>query len=393
MTATRLATSEGRRSRGLLDALEELAPGLAARSGRSRDHGAARRRGAGPPLVRCAPLSRRMVATMARPRTPTPSFDGAQARAAGTRGGRSCRSPRRAAQRTGVPRSSRRRQTARAHDGRARRASRASGARTASRGRPRRGTGPTGAVRARGAHARAGHGERDGAPRGGRASRCRCAPRRPVATEPDVARRLDQLAPAGELRHHTDPGGVVVGAGARRRRSECRRGPSRSGGQDRGVPGHADLTLRERPCPGTRNCCTDRRGGRARRKARLIGRVGAAPNTRGSPAGRGCRSPQMRMAPRWARRAGDRAAARTANASAVAIQSAVPRARLGLGHRRLAGEVLADVGGGPAVDGVAALEQRHAVGLAAGEHEVGAERGAHHALERRAARRPRAPPP
>ena len=44
-----------------------------------------------------------------------------------------------------------------------------------------------------------------------------------------------------------------------------------------------------------------------------------------------------------------------------------------LGHRPLAHEALADVGGGAAVDRLAALEQRHAVGLAARQHDVGAE--------------------
>src|SRR4051812_20576496 len=55
-----------------------------------------------------------------------------------------------------------------------------------------------------------------------------------------------------------------------------------------------------------------------------------------------------------------------------------------LGHRPLAHEALADVGGGAAVDRLAALEQRHAVGLAARQHDVGAEARAHHALERAA---------
>ena len=53
-----------------------------------------------------------------------------------------------------------------------------------------------------------------------------------------------------------------------------------------------------------------------------------------------------------------------------------------LGHRRAAGELLADVGGGAAVDGVAAFQQRHAVGLAAREDEVRPERVADDALQR-----------
>ena len=46
--------------------------------------------------------------------------------------------------------------------------------------------------------------------------------------EPHVAPRLDQPEPAGELRHHTEPRRVVVGAG--RRAAASPSGPSRSGG-------------------------------------------------------------------------------------------------------------------------------------------------------------------
>src|SRR5215208_3088046 len=53
-----------------------------------------------------------------------------------------------------------------------------------------------------------------------------------------------------------------------------------------------------------------------------------------------------------------------------------------LGHRSPAGEALAHVGGGAAVDRLAPGQQRHAVGLAPGEDHVRAEPRAHHALER-----------
>src|SRR5439155_1849670 len=56
---------------------------------------------------------------------------------------------------------------------------------------------------------------------------------------------------------------------------------------------------------------------------------------------------------------------------------------LRLGYRPFAGKTLADVCRGVAVDGRAALEQRHAVPRAAREHEVRAEAAAHDPLERR----------
>ena len=108
------------------------------------------------------------------------------------------------------------------------------------------------------------------------------------------------------------------------------------------------------------------------RAARLRRRCGAcaggrAPRPRSPPAaalGRRCRWPRSRRPP-------------------VTCSAPGGRARLGeqpcqllrLGDRRSAGEALAHVGGGAAVHRGAALEQRHAVGLAAGEHEVRAERG------------------
>src|SRR5512132_295464 len=55
-----------------------------------------------------------------------------------------------------------------------------------------------------------------------------------------------------------------------------------------------------------------------------------------------------------------------------------------LGHRPPAHEALADIGGGAAVDRLAPLEQRHAVGVAARQHDVRAEARAHDALERAA---------
>ncbi len=49
------------------------------------------------------------------------------------------------------------------------------------------------------------------------------------------------------------------------------------------------------------------------------------------------------------------------------------RELVGRGDRRLAGEVLANVGGGGAVDGLTALEERNSpVRIAAREHQVGA---------------------
>src|SRR4051794_17643820 len=54
----------------------------------------------------------------------------------------------------------------------------------------------------------------------------------------------------------------------------------------------------------------------------------------------------------------------------------------GLGDRSLAGEVLADVGGGTTFDRCASLEQRDPVGLAAGQYKVGPEAGADDPLER-----------
>src|SRR3954451_2868126 len=54
----------------------------------------------------------------------------------------------------------------------------------------------------------------------------------------------------------------------------------------------------------------------------------------------------------------------------------------GLGNGPFAGESLAHVGGGTAVHGLATLEQRNAVGLAAREHEVRPELAAHGALQR-----------
>src|SRR3954454_13209189 len=59
-----------------------------------------------------------------------------------------------------------------------------------------------------------------------------------------------------------------------------------------------------------------------------------------------------------------------------------PGERFGRRHRPLTREALAHVGGGAAADGLAALEQRNAVRVAAGEHHVGAEAAAHDALER-----------
>ena len=64
-----------------------------------------------------------------------------------------------------------------------------------------------------------------------------------------------------------------------------------------------------------------------------------------------------------------------------------------LGDRAPAGEVLADVRGRAAVDRLAARQQRHAVGRAAGDDEVRAERAADDALERRGVRARRSRPP
>src|SRR5215213_7299883 len=55
---------------------------------------------------------------------------------------------------------------------------------------------------------------------------------------------------------------------------------------------------------------------------------------------------------------------------------------VGLGHGPPAREALADVRGGAPVDGLTAREQRHPVGLAAGQHDPRAVGRAHHALER-----------
>ena len=157
----------------------------------------------------------------------------------------------------------------------------------------------------------------------------------------------------------TSQPGLDAGAGARRARP-ARRARRRC----------RSLRARRRPS----RCAPSRSAGRCAacpaRRSRCASARGPAPRS----AGRATRSPRgaRRRAPcsggRGPRRrsaAGPRAPARRCRAAtewastrarrAPAASGEQPFELLGLGHRRLAGEVLADVGGGPAVDRVAVL--------------------------------------
>ena len=128
------------------------------------------------------------------------------------------------------------------------------------------------------------------------------------------------------------------------------------------------ITLRERPRPGTSKSCTaTRRPARAEAARHQAVRAGLGGARRRSRAPRGDRA-QRRREP---------TARRSARIASESSRSSSSR----LGHRRLAGEALADVGGRAAVDGRAVGQQRHAVGGAAGHHQVRPEGAAHHALE------------
>ena len=142
---------------------------------------------------------------------------------------------------------------------------------------------------------------------GGRASRCRRAPRRRWPPARRRSRGSIRAQPRRQRGQHAEARGVVVGA--RGAAARCRCGPSRSAGRCAGVSS-TPITLRERPRPGHVEALDRPRAGRRRAEGARHQAVGARLGAR-SPPGAG---PRRRSAPR-------RVASRAAAGGAASVAS------------------------------------------------------------------------